>query len=70
MPLGRVTIRQTNALIIAAKEEGESRTAEGRRKLVQARELRKQEHLQLRQRLIPWPKATEPSLVSAGGLSH
>jgi len=48
----------------------EALLAERRRKLVQARELRKQENLQLRQRLIPWPQAEEPSLVSTGGMSH
>ena len=48
----------------------ETLLAQRRRKLVQARELRKQENLKLRQRLIPWPQGPEPSLVSAGGLSH
>lgn len=44
--------------------------AERRRKLQQARETRKQENLQLRQRLIPWAKTPEPSLISTGGMSH
>ncbi len=48
----------------------EALLAERRRKLIQARELRKQENLQLRQRLIPWPKGPEPSLVSTGEMSH
>jgi putative transposase len=48
----------------------EALLAERRRKLQAARELRKQENLKLRQRLIPWPKAPEPSLVSAAGMSH
>ncbi len=48
----------------------EALLAERRRKLTQARELRKQENLQLRQRMIPWPKAPESSLVSIGGMSH
>jgi putative transposase len=48
----------------------EALLAERRRKLVQARELRKQENLHLRQRPIPWPKAPEPSLVSTGRMSH
>jgi transposase InsO family protein len=44
--------------------------AERRRKLEMARALRKQENLNLRQRLIPWPRRAEPSLVQAAGMSH
>lgn len=44
--------------------------AERRRKLEQARALRKQANLKLRQRLIPWPGRAEPSLVHVAGMSH
>ena len=47
----------------------ETLLAERRRRLQAARELRKQENIKLRQRLIPWPDAkTTPS--PKGRLSH
>ena len=48
----------------------EALLAERRRRLFQTRELRKQENLQLRERLISWPKAPESSLISIGEMSH